>query len=226
MEKVPNATKTSQFRPITIFSLIYRTWSSIRSKQCLQHLIDHVPTRCYGNLPGRHAGQVWWGILQSIEDSNCTGNHLTGAMIDIVKCFNALPRCPLLAVCSHLGIHDGIIKAWMSGLAQMTRRFSIRGGVGPPLKSSTGFAEGCGLSVVAMVSLWADARRCHFTLKVVVFCDSLHANHHRSQLPPNLAPCLVSLDTISPKPTKNATDFPQNVAFGKGNPLFVQGNLG
>ena len=60
LEKIPNATKTSQFRSITEsitkFSLIYRTWSSIRSKQCLQHLIDHVPTQCYGNLPGRYAG--------------------------------------------------------------------------------------------------------------------------------------------------------------------------
>ena len=169
LEKVPFATKTSQFRPITIFSLIYRTWSSIRSKQCLQHLIDHVPTKCYGNLPGRQAGQVWWGILQSIEDSHYTGHHLTGAMIDIVKCFNALPRCPLLAVCSHLGIHKGIIKAWMSGLAQMTRRFSIRGGVGPPLKSSTGFAEGCGLSVVAMVA--SNVLTSQWLLHKVPTCD-------------------------------------------------------
>ena len=152
LEKIPNATKTSQFRPITIFSLIYRTWSSIRSKQCLQHLIDYVPTQCYGNLPGRYAGQVWWGIQQSIEDSNYLGKHLTGAMIDIVKCFNALPRCPLLEVCHHLGIHRGIIQAWASGLTQMVRRFSIRGGVGPPIRSTTGFAEGCGMSVVAMVA--------------------------------------------------------------------------
>lgn len=169
LEKVQNASKTSQFRPITIFSLIYRTWSSIRSKQCLQHLIDHVPTKCYGNLPGRHAGQVWWGILQSIEDSHYTGNHLTGAMIDIVKCFNALPRCPLLAVCKHLGIHNGIIRGWASALTQMTRRFSIRGGIGPPLKSSTGFAEGCGLSVVAMVA--SNVLTSQWLLHKVPSCD-------------------------------------------------------
>ena len=169
LEKVTNATKTTQFRPITIFSLIYRTWSTIRSKQCLQHLIDHVPSRCYGNLPGRHAGQVWWGIQQSIEDSNYNGRHLTGAMIDIVKCFNALPRCPLLAVCQHLGIHDDIIRAWSSGLTQMIRRFSIRGGVGPPIKSTTGFAEGCGMSVVAMVA--SNVLTSQWLLHKVPKCD-------------------------------------------------------
>ena len=152
LEKVPGASRTSQFRPITVFSMIYRTWSSIRSKQCLQHLIEHVPTHCYGNLPGRQASQVWYGIQQKIEDHSFTGLGLSGAMVDIVKCFNTLPRTPLLAICHHLGIPKGLVKAWSKALCQMERRFVIRGATGPPLRSSTGFAEGCGMSVVAMVA--------------------------------------------------------------------------
>ncbi len=71
--------------------------------------------------------------------------------MDVIKCFNHLPREPLLQMCLHLGAPPQVISAWRQALQQMTRRFSIRGSVGPPLSSSTGFAEGCGLSVVAML---------------------------------------------------------------------------
>ena len=71
--------------------------------------------------------------------------------MDVIKCFNHLVREPLLQMCLHLGAPPQVITAWRQALQQMTRRFSIRGSVGPPLSSSTGFAEGCGLSVVAML---------------------------------------------------------------------------
>ena len=152
LEKVPGASRTSQFRPITVFSLIYRTWSSIRSKQCLQHLIDHVPTHCYGNMPGRQASQVWYGIQQKIEEHAYSGLSLSGAMVDIIKCFNTLPRTPLMSICVHLGLPKMVVNAWGKALVRMQRRFVIRGATGPPLRSTTGFAEGCGMSVVAMVA--------------------------------------------------------------------------
>ena len=152
LEKVPGASRTSQFRPITVFSLIYRTWSSIRSKQCLQHLIDHVPTHCYGNMPGRQASHVWYGVQQKIEEHAYSGLSLSGAMVDIIKCFNTLPRTPLLSICIHLGLPKMVVNAWGKALVKMQRRFVIRGATGPPLMSTTGFAEGCGMSVVAMVA--------------------------------------------------------------------------
>ena len=151
LEKLPGARLVTQYRPITVFSLIYRTWSSLRAKELLVHLQQFAPATCFGNLPSRYASQVWWNIQTLIESHNFEGTDVSGCMMDVVKCFNHLPREPLLQMCLHLGVPEPIIQAWRNALGSMTRRFSIRGSVGPAIGSSTGFAEGCGLSVVAML---------------------------------------------------------------------------
>ena len=152
LEKIPHASKINQFRPITIFSVAYRNWSSIRARQALRHLVDHSPSGCYGNLPGRSTTQVWYQIQTIIENHHHLGQFTSGAVLDIEKCFNHLPRQPLLDACEHLGMPKRIVSAWQRGLQAMQRRFHIRGSTGPAIFSSTGFAEGCPLSVVAMVA--------------------------------------------------------------------------
>eukprot|EP00438_Fugacium_kawagutii_P024297 Skav217538 [mRNA] locus=scaffold467:222594:227126:+ [translate_table: standard] len=153
LAKVPHASTVNQYRPITVFSLIYRTWSSLRAKATLRHLEKYAPSKCFGNLPLRTASQVWLGIQSELETANTFDDRASGVMIDIQKCFNHLPRIPILAVCHHLGVDVAILKAWANALQRMTRRFSIRGSVGPGLRSTTGCAEGCALSVVGMLAI-------------------------------------------------------------------------
>ena len=153
LEKVENAATINQYRPITIFSIIYRTWSSIRARQCLLHLAKYAPARCCGNLPNKSTTMIWLGIQSLIEQAEEDGDQVCGAMLDITKCFNHLPRMPIMEVCIHLGIDPKIIRAWSAALCQMERRFHIRGATGPGLKSTTGCAEGCALSVVGMLAI-------------------------------------------------------------------------
>eukprot|EP00438_Fugacium_kawagutii_P015307 Skav221896 [mRNA] locus=scaffold1395:707190:712031:+ [translate_table: standard] len=150
LEKHSQASSVNDYRPITVYSLIYRNWSSIRSKEALKHFLSHMPSECYGNAPGRTAQDVWYTIQMRLEDHYFTGIHLSGCMLDLVKCFNHLPRKVLLLTCARLGMPREILSAWHSFLGCMTRRFHIRGGTGPAMPSSAGFPEGCGLSVVAM----------------------------------------------------------------------------
>ena len=104
------------------------------------------------------------------EQSDTDQVSLSGVMVDIVKCFNHLPRIPIIEVCCHLGVPAGILRAWGLALCQMQRRFAIRGSVGPPITSSTGCAEGCGLSVVGMLAInilidfWVTTRIPRITL--------------------------------------------------------------
>ena len=149
--KTQGAQTVSQFRPITVLTLFYRTWATVRAKRCLQELAELAPYSLLGNIPRRSAKQLWFHVQSLVEHTHMTGGKISGALIDIVKCFNMLPREPLLQIAIHLGIPGNVIKPWASALHQVQRRFQIRGGSGPPLGSSTGFPEGCPLSVVAMV---------------------------------------------------------------------------
>lgn len=153
LEKVCNASKVGQYRPITIFSLIYRVWSSIRARSCLQHLAKLAPARCFGNLPHKAAMQVWLQIQSLIETAQADGSKASGCMVDVIKCFNHLPRIPIFEICAHLGVPSKILRGWSNALCRMERRFSIRGSTGPALRSTTGCAEGCALSVVGMLAI-------------------------------------------------------------------------
>lgn len=69
LEKIPDASKVTQFRPIT----------TIRAKQLLRHLLPRVPPTCFGNVPNRSASQVWLGIQAEIETANDQGGIVAGA---------------------------------------------------------------------------------------------------------------------------------------------------
>ena len=150
LEKVAGASAVQQYRPITVFSFCYRTWSSIRAQQCLLHIRTVAPPELCGGLPGREATAVWWRIQQAIEAAHCFGHTVAGVGVDIAKAFNTLPRTPVYGLAVKAGLPDRILRGWMGAVAAMTRRFQVRGSTGPPLVACVGFPEGCGMSVLAM----------------------------------------------------------------------------
>ena len=151
LQKVPNACKVSQYRPITILPVVYRIWSSIRCKQLIRYLQQFAPPGIYGNVTGKSATAMWYELQLQIEVAQWEGTTLTGSIADIVKAFNCLPRIPILAAAVQLGVHQSIIRPWAAMLTRLTRHFVIRKSYGPGLKSTTGLAEGCGLSVAGMM---------------------------------------------------------------------------
>ena len=151
LEKVEGAQEVGAFRPITIFSIAYRTWSSLRSKQLLRHLCQFAAATCFGNLPRRHTAQVWWMLQETLEHASHNAMNLSGAVMDVVKAFNHLPRMVLLETACRLSVAPGLIRGWAKALTCLSRRFVCRGCAGEPQMSTTGFPEGCGLSVCAML---------------------------------------------------------------------------
>ena len=150
LEKCANAQDVSQYRPITILPVAYRNWASIKARQCLQHIGRIAPTGLLGNMPTKTTSQAWHQLQQMIEAAQMDDQELAGCTVDLVKCFNLLPRQPLKAIAIQIGIPKGLVMAWHSYLGQLERRFVVRGSTGPPIRSVTGFPEGCPLSVVAM----------------------------------------------------------------------------
>ena len=98
LEKHEQPATVSGYRPITIFSLIYRNWASIRSREILRHLTPLVSSYSYGNVPHRCTTNMWMCLQQELDSNHYSGVPTNGAVLDIVKCFNHLPRVPLFAV--------------------------------------------------------------------------------------------------------------------------------
>ena len=139
------------FRPITVFSLLYRCWGSYHSKKVLHAMDPYLPVGLFGSRPLCFAGQVWSQVLWTIENAQLHSIGLCGMLADLQKAFNMLPRVVVIEACAILGVPIPILIGWAGALSQMQRRFQIRDSVSQAVWSTCGFPEGDALSCVAML---------------------------------------------------------------------------
>ena len=144
-----------QLRPITITSRIYRTWSRYRSMQIAMHLQSMLPPEISSTAAGISADMLAATVLLEIEHAHKTNAPKLGATLDLVKCYNQIPRIPVLMALSKLGVPREYLTALASMFAQLERFLEIAGQVGTPSKSSTGVPEGCCFSTICMLGLAA-----------------------------------------------------------------------
>ena len=151
LAKSPTAATVGDYRPITIFGLPYRIWSSVQSRYLLRFAEGWVDESVFGNRCGRQAADLWTYLLHEIENAYATSTPLAGISADIVKCFNCVPRFPALCLAVLVGTPHAVTTAWSGALAQMRRHFKVRESFSDGFLTSTGLAEGCGLSVYGML---------------------------------------------------------------------------
>ena len=146
-------------RPITVFSILYRQWARIRSKQILKHMASYMPravSMATCRVPADIAAAY---IATMVEDAINNNQKLAGLGIDLQRCFNTLPRWPLIMAMRRMGIPEPYIMGWASMLDNMQRTLWLGSCQSNPQSSTTGAPEGCGFSVVAMaVTSWWQAK--------------------------------------------------------------------
>lgn len=77
LAKYPDAGQVGQYRPRTVFSLVYRTWGSLRAREII-HLLDQVAsTNSYGGLPKKSSTQMYYRIRQEIQPAQADNAPLT-----------------------------------------------------------------------------------------------------------------------------------------------------
>ena len=140
-------------RPITVFCNLYRYWASTCAKMVLRQWAQWLPNSVAGSVPGRSARDVSLCIENHVEQALLSKKPLAGFSLDIIKCFNQVPRQPMRHLLLHLGLPVALVDTWMSFLQDMTRHTVFSGALGQPIGSTTGLPEGCPLSVVGMVAL-------------------------------------------------------------------------
>ena len=152
IRKTPIADQAKHFRPIVLISFLYRLWATGICRAYLPYLTKIIPTLVFGYVPGRRAEDVWFLLQTLIQSSYTMQSELLGYNADLVKCFNTLPRAPILLLLQLMGFPTDCAKAWNQALTQLQRRFRIASHTGDALLSSTGFPEGDPLSCIAMLA--------------------------------------------------------------------------
>ena len=150
LQKHDRAKTAADYRPICIFSMIYRCWASLRARQML-HWLAMIAPPTLGSCPGRDSASLWYEFACLVEEGNCHGLHWAGHIADLSKCFNNLPRIPVMLLAHKYGIPEKLYRTWTAAITAMSRRFLANGAVSSAHYSCNGFPEGDPLSVVAMM---------------------------------------------------------------------------
>lgn len=150
LEKQPGALSTKGFRPIVIYSVLTRIWSSVRARDFLQVFKAVAPDGLRGGIPARQSRSIWYELSLWLEQCHLTSNASIGIVVDLVKAFNMIPREVVWIALQAMNCPEWFVKSWASFVNGQVRRFKILSSVGAALPSDVGFPEGCALSVCAM----------------------------------------------------------------------------
>eukprot|EP00435_Cladocopium_sp_Y103_P030408 s1629_g7.t1 len=153
LAKREGAAGTQDYRPITIFSMLYRAYSSLQARLLLNNAAEWSHPDIHGNRKHHQTAHLWRTIVTSIQQAYDQNACLSGLTADIEKCYNCLPRWPILAAAVQSGTPQSTMQAWTGALAAMVRRFKVRDSFSDGFTTSTGLAEGCALSCFGMLLL-------------------------------------------------------------------------
>ena len=141
----------SDYRPITVFSTVYRAWSSMESRHWLRQLEPVLADWLCGNRNACRAMTLWREIIDQVEQAHLGYGHRHGIVFDLEKAFNTIPRLPMMALANLIGVAQDLLVAWSGALSGMERHFKIRNSYSPGLRATCGVPEGCGLSCLGML---------------------------------------------------------------------------
>eukprot|EP00435_Cladocopium_sp_Y103_P041452 s2524_g11.t1 len=99
---------------------------------------------------GRWPQQMIDGRVTSLAKHAQPGSAMDFRPITI---FGLLYRLVVFEACGLLGVPFYVLHAWAAAVSQMQRRFVLRENISDPVSSCTGFAEGDGLSCLAMIAV-------------------------------------------------------------------------
>eukprot|EP00435_Cladocopium_sp_Y103_P045874 s1099_g13.t1 len=153
LAKVANPESVGHYRPITVFGIVYRTWSTVVARHWLAAVSQVVDPFLCGSTTGNRAAMIWRHVLETVETSAATSADTCGFVADLTKAYNMLPRIPTLRLAKLVGIDHGTLLAWAGALGCFRRHFLIQGSCSNGVFSSKGFPEGCALSCLGMVLL-------------------------------------------------------------------------
>ena len=146
----------SSLRPLSILSVLYRAWASMR----LSELMMWQETWCHPSQSGfrslHDCLDSWYPLALQVEQALLNGTPLNGCFLDYEKAFDLLPLHEIiLPLAKHLGLPDFFVNCLSDLYGRLVRFFKHPKGFGSAIKSDRGIVQGCPISVVLLNLLMA-----------------------------------------------------------------------
>ena len=124
-------------------------WARYKSISLLLQMSQRVPKLIAGGTKGMSAFLLNAHFQETMSDQpqNC------GLTVDIMKCYNCIPRYPLIIFMARLGWPPTLIRRYLAALTALRRSFLVLGHCSDWQISHTGIPEGCALAVASMLTI-------------------------------------------------------------------------
>ena len=153
LPKTADAKTPYDIRPVTVMAKIYRLWGHIRGKQVTSYISASIPPEIAGVCKKISSDMIALLIASKVEDAHRLNTPLGGMVVDLMKCYNTVPRGGLLLILSKLGVPIPVLNAFRAMMRQMNRFFEVAQCCSDPQLTTTGIIEGCGFAIPSMLAV-------------------------------------------------------------------------
>ncbi|KAJ3652272.1 hypothetical protein Zmor_018251 [Zophobas morio] len=134
----------SNYRPISLTSVVSKIMESIIYDQLIKYLIDHhlIPNEQHGFLPGKSIQSNLLTCLSVWTREVDCGNSVDVIFLDFSKAFDKVPKRRLLYKLQCLGISGNLIKWIESFISERTFSVKVGDSFSRPVKMQSGVPQG------------------------------------------------------------------------------------
>ena len=138
-------------RPLTILSLVYRLWASIRLEEINPWVRTWMHLKCAA-VEGKGPEDVWGSIASKLEAAKERKCPLAGIAVDLKKCFDLVPRHLAIRVLTEMGADPRLTTALESFYSSMRRRIRIGSALGEFFSSTSSIIQGDPLAMLLLLN--------------------------------------------------------------------------
>ena len=125
--KKDTTTNPTNLRPISVASLVYRSWAKVLAKRLHALLECSLPSSAHGFRKGESAQSTMAWIFLKCQNAALSGRPLHILSYDVTKCFDSLPWEDVRNSLVACGVHPSTARALHSHWSTLRRIWKIQG---------------------------------------------------------------------------------------------------
>ena len=140
-----------------VLPVVYRLWASVRLAHLKEWFYSWVPDSVFSAGKGVSSVDAWYATAVDIEEVLSQAGHSDFHIFvaDVVKSFDTVDRDILDCTLGRLGLPAWFRKVYFSFHRDVRLRFKLATGLGVAWRRDGGIPQGCPLSMVFIVALYA-----------------------------------------------------------------------
>ena len=171
---IPKDDTSDDQRPISVATLAYRAWASVRAEDLSAWQERWVHPSQHGYRRGLRSVDPSWTSAAFAEHAWLSHSHRCGFSLDLAKAFDRIPHQILYNCLIASGLPENFCSAWLTAIREAKKYLKSAFGLGRAFHVSRGLPQGDALACFGMnliMSLWSNAISHEVSVHVRSFAD-------------------------------------------------------